>query len=196
MGKENLAVLEPNILDAYYADNAKKLRRIVDKILCGFGGLSGKDIDDFYSLANEVFWGVMKRYDDSQSFDAFLYSCLANKIKTEMTRRNREKRKADRMCVSLDATNDNDEECSLLDFIASDFNTFEEAVKGQECGQYQNDKIQMYISRLSNRQVNILNLLIDGFKPNEIRQILEISPREYLDDMQIMRSYENVKILF
>lgn len=196
MGRENLTVLHPNILDAYYADNAKKLHRTVDKILFKFGGLSDKDLDDFYSLANVVFVDVMKRYDGSQPFDGFLYSCLANKIKTEMTRRNREKRKADRMCVSLDAMNDNDEECSLLDFIASDFDTFEEVVKAQECGQYQDDRVQTYISKLSNRQVGILNLLVDGFNPNEIRQILEISPREYSDDMQIMRSYENVKVLF
>ena len=54
----------------------------------------------------------------------------------------------------------------------------------------------MYISKLSNRQVSILNLLVDGYKPNEIREALEISSREYADDMQIMRSYENIKILF
>ena len=59
-------------------------------------------MDDFYSLANEVFVDVMARYDDSQSFDAFLYSCLLNKVKTEMTRRNCEKRKADRMSISID----------------------------------------------------------------------------------------------
>lgn len=194
MSEEKLAVLHP-YMDTYYADNAKKLHRTVDKILFKFGGLSDKDLDDFYSLANEVFVDVMRRYDESQSFDGFLYSCLTNKIKTEMTRRNREKRKADRMCTSLDAAIDNDEECSLLDFLASDFDTFEEVIKTQECGQYQ-DKIQMYISRLSNRQISILNLLVDGFKPNEIREMLEISPREYADDMLIMRCYENVKILF
>lgn len=195
MGKEKSAVLESNILDAYYADNAKKLRKTVDKILCKFGGLSGKDTDDFYSLANEVFVDVLRRYDVSQPFDGFLYSCLANKIKSEMTRRNREKRKADRMSISLESMNDNDEECSLLDFIASDFDTFDEAIKGQEYGQYQN-KVQVYISRLSNRQVSILNFLVDGYKPNEVREMLEISPREYADDLSIMRSYEIVKILF
>lgn len=195
MSKETLSVLKQNILDSYYADNAKKLHRTVDKILCKFGGLSGKDIDDFYSLANEVFLDVMKRYDSSQSFDGFLYSCLANKIKSEITRRNREKRKADRMSVPLDSMNDNGEECNLLDFIPSDFDTFDEAVKSQEYGQFQ-DKVQMYIMRLSNRQVSILNLLIDGYKPNEIRNILEISSREYADDLGTMRSYENVKILF
>lgn len=99
------------------------------------------------------------------------------------------------MCTSLDAINEDNEQCNLLEFIASDFNTFDEAVKDQEGGQYQ-DKVQMYISKLSNCQVNILNLLIDGYKPNEICRILEISSREYSDDLKTMRSYENVKILF
>lgn len=189
------AVLQPNILDLYYADNAKKLRNTVDKILFKFGGLSNKDKDDFYSLANEVFVDVIKRYDRTKSFDGFLYSCLSNKIMTEITRRNREKRKADRYSVSLDGINENAEECSLLDFLPSDFDTFEEATKRQENGQYR-DKVQQYISRLSNEQVNILNLLIDGYKVNEICRILEISEKRYADNMQTMRSYENVKILF
>lgn len=196
MVSKDLAALHPHILNSYYADNARKLHGTVDKILSKFGGLSDKDKDDFYSLANVVFVDVMKRYDPEQSFDGFLYSCLSNKIMTEITKRNREKRKADRMCSSLDAMNDNDEQCSLLDFIPSSFDTFDEAVKGQENGQYQDDKIQRYIARLSNRQISILNLLIDGYKPGEIQRILDISAKEYSDDMQIMRSYENVKVLF
>lgn len=195
MASKDLTALYPQILDTYYADNARKLRKTVDKILHKFGGLSDKDKDDFYSLANEAFADALKRYDPGQAFDGFLYSCLANKIKTEITRRNREKRKADRMCISLDSANDNDEGCSLLDFLPSSFDTFEEAAKAQGRGQYQ-DKVQLYISRLSNRQVSIINLLVDGYAPHEIRQILEISAREYADDMQIMKSYENVKILF
>lgn len=194
MVSKDLAALQP-YMDSYYADNAKKLHKVVDKILSKFGGLSGKDRDDFYSLANEVFTDVLKKYDGVQSFDGFLYSCLSNKIMTEITRRNREKRKADRMCTSLDAVNGDDEQCTLLDFMASDFDTFDEAVNLQENGRYQ-DKVQIYISRLSNRQVSILNLLVDGYQPNEIRQMLEISPKEYSDDMQIMRCYENVRILF
>lgn len=187
--------LQSNLLNTYYADNARKLHRTVDKILSRFGGLSGKDMDDFYSLANEVFVDAMRRYDYEQPFDGFLYSCLSNKIMSEITRRNREKRKADRMAVSLDAANGNEEECSLLDFIPSDFDTFEEASRRQENGQYQ-DKVQQYISKLSNKQVNILNLLIDGYRPAEIQLILEISPKEYSEDLKTMRSYENVKILF
>lgn len=195
MANETLAVLQPYILDTYYADNAKRLRKVVDKILLKFGGLSNKDRDDFYSLANEVFVDVMKRYDCKKSFEGFLYSCLSNKIMTEITRRNREKRKADKLSISLDGITGNDEECNLLEFIPSDFDTFEEVTKKQGDGQYQ-DKVQLYISKLSNRQVNILNLLVDGYKPNEIREILEISSKEYADELKTMRNYENVKILF
>ena len=95
----------------------------------------------------------------------------------------------------MDAVNGEEEELSLLDFLPSDFETFEEAAKRQESGKYQ-DKVERYISRLSNCQVNILNLLIDGYKPNEVQRLLEISPTEYADNMQAMRSYENIKILF
>lgn len=99
------------------------------------------------------------------------------------------------MCTSLDAVNGDEEECSLLDFIPSDFDTFEEVTKRHENQQYQ-DKVQLYISRLSNCQVNILNLLIDGYRTNEIREILHLSSKELMENLQIMRSYENVKILF
>ncbi len=159
-----LSIVQSDILDAYYSDNARKLHRVVDKILSKFGGLSNKDTDDFYSLANEVFTDVLKRYDHVQPFDGFLYSCLSKKIMSEITRRNREKRKTDRMAVSLDKINE-------------DSDTFEEAS-----------------GKLSNQQVNILNLLVDGYKPNEIRQILEISPKKYAENLKTMRSYENIKI--
>ena len=37
-------------LEEYYAQNAKKIRNLVDKLLYGFGGVAQKDYDDFYSL--------------------------------------------------------------------------------------------------------------------------------------------------
>lgn len=195
MTDKDLSPLQLRILDTYYADNAKMLHRVVDRILSKFGGITHKDTDDFYSLANMVFADAIKRYDSEQSFDGFLYSCLSNKIMSEMTKRNREKRKADRLSISVNAINDKGEDYSLLDCIASDFDTFEEASRHQENGKYQ-DKVQCYISKLSNQQVNILNLLIDGYKPFEIRQILDLSSKEYADNMQIMRCYENVRVLF
>ena len=97
--------------------------------------------------------------------------------------------------VSLDAASENDEEYCLMDCVASDFDTFEEVVRRQEKDQFQ-DKVQKYISRLSKQQIRILNMLMDGYKPNEIQQTLKISSKEYVKELHIMRSYENVKILF
>lgn len=195
MKNGTLAALQPDMLAEYYADNAGKLHRTVDRILSKFGGLSNKDKDDFYSLANEVFTDVIKRYDNEQSFDGFLYSCLSNKIMSEITRRNREKRKADRMCISLDTPVGDDDSLTIGNIIADDFDTFEEVSRRQGNGQY-HDKVSRYIARLSNQQVNILNLFIDGYKPDEIQKILGISKKKYADDLQIMRSYENIRILF
>ena len=47
---------------------------------------------------------------------------LSNKIKTEITRRNREKRKVDRMSISIDTLIGDDENSTIGDMIADDFN--------------------------------------------------------------------------
>ena len=193
MTTEALSVLQP-----YCENDMQLLKRISRSIFMRFNEpLAKADYDDFYSIANMTLWQAYNSYDPNMgiSFEGFLKSCLQKKFKTELTHRHRQKRILNQFAVSLDAINDSEEECSLLDFIPSDFDTFEEVTKRQECQQYQ-DKVQQYISRLSNMQVSILNLLIDGYKPNEIRLILEISPKEYADNLQTMRSYENVKILF
>ena len=181
------------ILITYYANNAKKLHKVVDKILLKFGGLSDKDLDDFYSLANEVFVDVMKRYDDSQSFDAFLYSCLLNKIKTEVTRRNREKRKADRMSISIDTPIGDDENSTIGDMIADDFCIEKELFEGNEEGY--SKKMLLYLNSLSNLQKEVLRLNIAGYLPGEIREELHISEKEYADCYAAIRSYKNTKCI-
>ena len=193
MTSESLSVLQP-----YCENDMQLLKRISRSIFMRFNEpLTKADHDDFYSIANMTLWQAYNAYDPDNgvSFDGFLHTCLQKKLKTELTSRHRQKRILNQFAVSLDAVNDDEEECNLLDFIASDFDTFEEVAKRQENGQYQ-DKIQQYITKLSDQQVNTLNLLIDGYEPYEIRQMLDISEKEYTENMQFMRSYENVKILF
>ena len=181
------------ILITYYADNAKKLHKVVDKILLKFGGLAYKDLDDFYSLANEVFVDVMTRYDNSQSFDGFLYSCLVNKIKTEMTRRNREKRKADRMSISIDTPIGDDESLTIGDMIAADFSIEKELFEENEV-EY-SKRMLVYLSRLSKLQKEVLRLNIAGYLPGEIREELHISEKQYADCYVAIRSYKNTKCI-
>lgn len=182
------------ILMKYYANNAKELRKTVDKILLRFGGLSESDMDDFYSLANEVFVDAMRRYDGSQSFDGLLYSCLLNRIKSEMTRKNREKRKADRMSISIDTLTGDDENYTIGDMIAADFSIEREIFEKDEEGYSR--KILLYLSRLSNLQKEVLRLNIAGYLPAEIREELHINEKQYADCYAAIRSYRNVSVLF
>lgn len=193
MVSKDLAILQP-----YCENDMQRLKKMSRSIFMKFNEpLAESDYDDIYSIANMTLWKAYNSYDPDMgvSFEGFLCSCLQKKFKTELTHRHRQKRILNQFATSLDAVKEDEEGRSLLELIPSDFDTFEEVTKRQENGQYQ-DKVQMYISRLSNRQVSVLNLLVDGFKPVEIRQILGISAKEYSDDMQIMRSYEIVKILF
>lgn len=193
MTSADLSVLQP-----YCENDMQLLKKISRAIFMRFNEpLSKADHDDFFSVANMTLWQAYNSYDPDAgiSFDGFLRSCLQKKFKTELTHRHRQKRVLNQFAVSLDAVNDGEEECSILDFIPSDFDTFEEVVKRNEDQQYQ-DNVQQYISRLSDQQVNILNLLIDGYRANEIQRILKMSAKEYSENLMFMRSYENVKILF
>ena len=187
-----------SVLQPYCENNMQLLKKISRSIFMRFNEpLAGADYDDFYSIANMTLWQAYNAYDPDTgiNFDGFLRSCLQKKFKSELTHRHRQKRVLNQLAVSLDAAGDGEDECSLLEFIPSDFDTFEEVTKRNEDQMYQ-EKVKQYISRLSDRQVNILNLLVDGYKPTEILLELQISAREYADNMQIIRSYENVKILF
>lgn len=193
MGSNDLSVLQP-----YCENDMRLLKRMSRSIFMKFNEpLSNADYDEFYSVANMTLWQAYNSYNPDMgiSFDGFLRTCLDKKFKSELERRHRKKRTLDRLAVSLDSLNANDEECDMLDFIPSDFDTFNEAMKRQDKGQYQ-DKVRKYISRLSNQQVSILNLLVDGYEPKEIRQMLGISEKEYAGNMQMIRSYENVRVLF
>ncbi len=182
------------ILITYYSNNAKKLHKIVDRILLKFGGLSDKDLDDFYSLANEVFVDVMARYDDSQSFDAFLYSCLSNKVKTEMTRRNCEKRKADRMSISIDAPIGDDENSTIGDIIASDFSIEKELFEKDKREEW-SEEANRYLNSLSPLQRKIAFLLSDNNTPNEICEELHITLKHFENSMKRILADERIKSL-
>ena len=193
MNSNNFAVLEP-----YCENDMYKLKRMSRSIFMKFNEpLTNADYDDFYSVANLVLWQAYNSYDPDMGvkFEGFLHSCLSKKFKTELEYRHRQKRVLNQFAVSLDAASENDEDYCLLDCVASDFDTFEEVVRRQEKEQFQ-DKVKKYVSRLSKQQIKILDMLVEGYKSNEIRQTLKISSTEYAENLRIMRSYENVKVLF
>ena len=180
------------IILSYYENNAKKMRTMIDKIL--FRLKFNVDNEDFYSLGNEVFLDVLNRYDGKQDFDGFLYSCLVRKFKTEMTRRNRYKRQADRMAISIDSPVGEDENMTLSDIIA-DKATIEKIFFEENEDTY-SAEMQRYLSRLSILQREVLRLISIGFNPNEILTELHINKKQYEDCYNAIHSYRNISLLF
>ena len=181
------------IINAYYVNNASKLHKMVDKILFK---LKFVDVDreDFYSLANEIFVDVIKRYNGKQDFDGFLYSCLTNKFKTEMTRRNRQKRQADKMALSLEEKVGNDDKNVTIGELIADKNTVESDFFEEREETY-SKKMSTYLGKLSNLQKEVLRLISIGFMPNEILEELHINQKMYEDCYNAIHAYRNKSIL-
>lgn len=182
------------ILDGYYKDNAQKLRAIVDKLLRDFGGISQKDYDDFYSLANAVFAGALKQYDAARDFDGFLYSCLSNRIKTEITRRNRIKRRADMTAISIDTPIGGESGASIGDTLQSEFDITKEI--DRETGLFRDDKVVRYLDRIPVRTRQILEMKMESIPASDIKKILKLSDKDYERSYRQARFFDYTSILF
>ena len=182
------------ILDGYYKDNAQKLRAIVDKLLRDFGGISQKDYDDFYSLANAVFAGALKQYDAARDFDGFLYSCLSNRIKTEITRRNRIKRRADMTAISIDTPIGGESGATIGDTLQSEFDITKEI--DRETGLFRDDKVVRYLDRIPVRTRQILEMKMESIPASDIKKILKLSDKDYERSYRQARVFDYTSILF
>ena len=182
------------ILDGYYKDNAQKLRAIVDKLLRDFGGISQKDYDDFYSLANAVFAGALKQYDAARDFDGFLYSCLSNRIKTEITRRNSIKRRADMTAISKDTHIGGESGETIGDTLQSEFDITKEI--DRETGLFRDDKVVRYLDRIPVRTRQILEMKMESIPASDIKKILKLSDKDYERYYRQARFFDYTSILF
>ena len=111
-----------------------------------------------------------------------------------MTRRNREKRKADKMSISIDTPIGDDENSTIGDMLADD-NAIESILFERQEDGYSGKMIR-YLDRLSVLQKEVLRLNIAGYLPNEIREELHISEKQYADCYAAIHSYRNVSVLF
>ena len=218
MKSMDLEEIIEKFVNPYYEDNAKKLHMVVNKIFYRkYGGIAGKDMSEFYSVANDVFTDIVmnRRYDSSEGeFDGFLYGALALGIIDRIKYQQR-----DRRCMKeLERDEDGnlvlnekgkpkfriiaevyldapigEGDLTLGDKLAGDFDIDREVFIKNEM---ENSKIEKYLNRLSNRQRKIVELLAASYRANEIQKILHITQREYADAMTGIHSYRNISILF
>lgn len=208
---EQLFIKYQDKIQLYFENNAKKLSDMIDKILRKLR--FDVDNSDFYSMGSEIFIDVLRRYDEIQDFDGFLYSCLEKKFKTEMTRRTRDKRciKADVIekdlfgnnvikkvivpDVRLDAPlNDEDEETTIGDVTAGN-NTVESEVFKEEKREEWRSEVKEYLDNLSPLQRKIAFLLSDNNTPDEICEELHITMKHFDNSLKRILADERIRPL-
>lgn len=181
------------IVDSYFENNGKKLYKTVDKIL--FELKFNVENSDFYSLASEIFLDVLCRYDETHNFDDFLYICLTNRFKTEMTRRNRKKRKCDANAISIHTPIGNEGDGFTIGDTIESKSTVEQEFFEKRKEAYSSEMCK-YLSRLSKLQQEVLHLISIGFIPSEIMEELHINKKVYEDCYAAIHSYRNIKVFY
>lgn len=217
MKSMDLEKIIEEFVNPYYENNAKKLHMVVNKIFYRkYGGIAGKDMAEFYSVANDVFTDIVinKRYDSSEGdFDGFLYGALALGIIDRIKYQQR-----DRRCMKEFERDENgnqildekgrpklrvisevyldapigDGDLTLGDKLADDFDIDKEAFINDEI---EDSKIEKYLNKLSKRQRKIVELLAASYKAWEIQKMLHITQREYADAMMGIHSHKNISVL-
>ena len=182
-----------DLINLYFKENGKKLYTMIDQIL--FKLKFDVEKSDFYSLGSEIFLDALCRYDEAQDFNGFLYSCLMNKFKTEMTRRGRQKRQADKNAISIDTPiSDKDENFTIGDTIASD-KTIESELFEEENKEEWRPEVKAYLEKLSPLQRQIAFLLSDENTPEEICEELHITMKHFENSVKRILADERIRPL-
>lgn len=180
-------------LQPYYENGGKKLIKLVDEILIR---LKYYDVarDEFVSLADEIIVNAMYDYDFKQDFNGYIYRCLENKFKTEMTRRNRYKRQADKMALSLEEKVGNDDKNVTIGELIADKNTVESEIFKERKEEWRRE-VKEYLEKLSPLQRKIAFLMSDNNTPDEICEELHITMKHFENSLKRILSDERIKIL-
>ena len=181
------------LVNAYFKNDAKKLNIMIDMIL--FKLKFDVDKSDFYSLGNEIFLDALCRYDESQDFNGFLYSCLTNKFKTEMTRRNRQKRQADKNAISIYTPIGEEDGSSTLEDIIPSSTNIEKEILGDDADITMSEKIDRYLESLTKTQRKIIEMKMMDVEVQDIKKELGLTDSQYSSHMQEVVQYEHIRLL-
>ena len=203
------------ILEIYYADGAKKLQNLVDKIVNKkFGGTRGKDMPSYYSSANEVMADIVKnhRYDPSKgNFEQFLRGSLAKAFIDDYKYDNRDKRRAKIEIeteedgkirkrkvpvpdIYLDAPAGENGDYTVGDMLPSGFDM--DAALPEMTERVYSGTVGEFMDNLSGQQKQICSLIMEGYTPGEIQEKLGVTGKEYRKSWDIITSYENKRLLY
>ena len=202
------------IIQWLFENDAKEMKKICNKEMMKFGGISEMDYDDFYS---QVGWDISlarESFDPTKgkTFKEYIYGVIKLSVWKVMKRRNCGKRqiiiekeivdedgnitieKEYVQTISLDAPVGEDDGMTVEEMLAhkstieSDF--FEEREDTYS------EKMNRYLDKLSTLQKEVLRLISIGFMQSEILKELHINQKMYEDCYNAIHSYRNISLLF
>lgn len=177
-----------NLLQYYCKNNMKKLIELSHKVLKKIGRYNEPCLEDFYSISNEELWKAVCHYDpnnDSNAkFETYFFSILERKFKSEISKRNRDKRNNGLQNLSLDKEIEDGDGTTLMDLLESDKNVEEEAIRNVS------SELDNYLKSLSPRQRNFAQLLMDDYTIDQARTKLNLSKNQTDSILKHMRSFE------
>lgn len=174
------------VCESYCGNKMTLLKRLCNPLIKVYGGVAESEHDDFYSIANETVWRAAMMFDETihDSFERYLMECLDNRFKSVMTKKNRKKRVPTDLVVNLDAKVSNDSNHTYAEVLDSGYDLTKEIPELRDNG------MEEFMRRLSKKQRSICELIMQGYKKNEIICILGISPKRYDSCMNMLKNYE------
>lgn len=201
-----------------FANDAKEMKKICNKEMMRFGGISEMDYDDFYS---QVDWDISKakkrfekNYDSSKekTFKDYIYGVIKFAVWKQMTKKNRRKRqiiikrevvdnngniiseKEYIPTVSLNAPIKEESNMMIGDTLQSDFDI--DAALSETIEYGYSDKVEMFLDNLSETPQKIAKMIMCGYSAKDIKENLGLTDKEYQDCWKMISSYENKRILY
>ena len=201
-----------NIVDFFYGNNGKEIKILCNQILHTiWNDMPFYYKDDFESLAGRVLLVCINKYDPSVGdFRGFAYSLMQNRFISYIYSINSLKRGGDgnwdkekrdengkkiKKSVRIKTVNIDDKVKEGSDTTYADILPGSKSVEDVVFESKKDSRLEAYINRLSRTQREIAKLLANGYKPNEIQNILGLSSKQYFDNLTEMRNPENTNIL-
>lgn len=194
------------LLEALYDKEAQELRRWVYLIVSKYGGIYGKDMDDFMSVADEVIAKICKenRYDPSKgNIKAYVYRAIEYRIKDAISSKNALKRNPhDRdgniySVLSLDSPMGEDNSSTIGDFLCSKSDSFDiiEEVEKKN-GVVWSENAEKYLNSLNEIQRQILMLRMNSATVEQIMKRLGITKKRFEKELSDLKKFENISLLY
>lgn len=196
------------IVEDYCGDNMKKLRTICKNFIVKMN-IPEMNWDELYSDAQKVLMESLMTYDKSRacSFHTFLVRNIENSLKEWVRDSLRAKRRnvlTDKGKIVLDETNSPipiqnvsldykfDDGLDVSEKIGDNFDLEETVMIG--LGFWSDPIWTSYLSTLSDLQKKIVVMISEDKKKNEIMFSLNLNDKEFEENMNSIRSYENTKV--